>query len=303
MDVQVHDGCSLYQLGDLTIKTDTWERKGRDSVLGIGGTRRGKVPMLMNYMLNYPEVVKGKRVFEPFAGAGPYGFLALSRGAEFCDLLDVNPRAIQFMQDTVSTNDFDESSYSIIREDIENFEPNTPYDIIIANPPFVPTPESLSGVLHSDGGSDGCRFTRNLLARLDELLKPTGQAMIVSLQIEGMDGPILATDIRAGGMSRPVEMMRTTDSYIDFELFPRYLILKRPDQKEAVLGWQHELKNRYGKDLTINWYLIHIGQRDASRTTCTVTDFNEEKYGEAYAPKPVDHEKRIQTLVDLEIFR
>lgn len=303
MKIYEMEGHYLYQLGDLTIKTDTWERRGQDSVLGIGGTRRGNVPMLMNYMLNHPEIVEGKRVFEPFAGAGPHGFLALSLGAEFCDLLDVNPRAIQFMNDTASINGFDESAYAIIREDIESFQPDTPYDIIFANPPFVPTPPSVTGVLHSNGGPDGCRLTRSLLTRLDQFLKPTGQAVIFSLQIEGMDGPILAADVQTGGMSRPVEMMRTTDCYIDFEVFARHLILKKPDQKESVLGWQHELQKRYGNDLRINWYLIHIGQRESSKTACTVTDFNEEKYGKAYAPKPVDHEKRIKTLVDFEIFR
>ena len=79
--------------------------------------------------------------------------------------------------------------------------------------------------------------------------------------------------------------------------------LKKPDQKESVVGWQHKLQKRYGNDLRINWYLIHIGQRESSKTACTVTDFNEEKYGKVYAPKPVDHEKRIKTLVDFEIFR
>ena len=104
-------------------------------------------------------------------------------------------------------------------------------------------------------------------------------------------------------MNRPVEMMRTTDYYISLDLLARRLILKKPDLEASVLGWQRDIKDQYGSDLTINWYVIHVGQMVSTRAACAVTDFNEERYGEAYAPKPVDHERRIQTLVDLEILR
>ena len=98
---------------------------------------------------------------------------------------------------------------------METFVTATPYDIIFANPPFVPTPPSITGVVHSNGGADGCGPTRSLLSKLGQLLKPDGQAMIRSLQIEGKHGPILAGEIREASLGRPVEMMRTTDCYID----------------------------------------------------------------------------------------
>ena len=163
MDVEIREDYYLYHLGDVKIKTDDWKRKGVDSVLGIGGDRRTKAPMLMNFMMNHPEFIRGKRVFEPFAGAGPYGFLALKLGAEHCDLLDVNPRAIQFMRHTAALNDLDSAAYTIILNGIETFQPPSPYDLIFANPPFVPTPPSLAGVIHSNGGDDGCQLTRVLL--------------------------------------------------------------------------------------------------------------------------------------------
>lgn len=163
--------------------------------------------------------------------------------------------------------------------------------------------EINSKVIHSNGGSDGCRFTRSLLAKLDRLLKPTGRAMIFSLQIEGTHGPILAAEIREGRMNRSVEMMRTTDCYIAFEMFVRCLMSAVAVQKESILEWSHGLQTRHGNGLTINWYLIHVGPQGLSQAECAVTDFDEEKYGQAYAPRPLDHRRRIQTLVDLEIFR
>lgn len=303
MDVTAGDGQYVYRLGDLAIRTDSWERPGADSVLGIGGARRGKAPMLMNYMLNHPEIVEGKRVFEPFAGSGPHGLLALTLGAQSCDLLDINPRAIRSMRDSARMSGLEGSRCRIIEGDIEAFRAATPYDIIFANPPFVPTPSSVTGVIHSNGGPDGCHHTRCLLDRLDQLLGPQGQAMILSLQIEGRDGPILAGEIRETGMGRSVEMMRTTDAYIDFEILTRCLVSEVAVHTESILEWHQSLAAQHGDRLTLNWYVIHIGPENSANPECAVTDFDEAKYGKEYGPGPVDHTRRIQALVDLEILR
>ncbi|MBT7915763.1 methyltransferase [Candidatus Bathyarchaeota archaeon] len=303
MDVEIYEDYYLYHLGDIIIKTDDWKRKGVDSVLGIGGDRRTKAPMLMNYMMNHPEILRGKHVFEPFAGAGPYGFLALKLGAKHCDLLDVNPRAIQFMNHTATLNDFDSTTYTIVQNDIETFQPLSSYDLIFANPPFVPTPPSLTGVLHSNGGDDGCRLTRILLSRLDNLLQPEGMAFIISLQIETVSGPLLVHDIDNLGLSRPVEMMRYSDCSVDFQLFVEKIMVGQPTQRDAIVSWHDDLQERYGAELKINWYIIHVGKKGFLRPECIITSFQEERYGKAYAPKRVNPEKRVQTLVDLEIFR
>ena len=303
MDVAVNDGHYVYQLGDLKIKTDSWERPGADSVLAIGGIRRGKVSMHMNYMLNHPEIVEGKRVFEPFAGAGPHGLLALMLGAKSCDLLDINPRAIQFMRDSARMSGLDRPRLRIIQGAMENFGTEAPYDIIFANPPFVPTPPSIAGVVHSNGGPDGCGPTRSLLTRLGQMLTPEGQAMIRSLQIEGRHGPILAGEIREASMGRPVEMMRTTDCYIDFGVLTRCLASEPGVRSESVEEWHQGLIDLHGDELTLNWYVIHVGARDAANHGVAVTDYDEARFGKAYGPGPTDHERRIQTLIELEIMR
>ena len=64
----------------------------------------------------------------------------------------------------------DPSTCRIAEGDIADFRPDAPYDVIFANPPFVPTPPCMDGVVHSNGGADGCSATRVLLGRLGELL-------------------------------------------------------------------------------------------------------------------------------------
>lgn len=303
MDVTSDDGHYVYRLGDLRIKTDSWERRGADAVLGIGGSKRGSAPMLLNYMLNHPDIVAGKRVFEPFAGAGPNGLLALVLGAESSDLLEISPRAVGFLRDSARMSGLESSRCRIIEGDMAGFQPAAPYDIIFANPPFVPTPPNMTGVLHSNGGPDGCLATRSLLAKLEQLLIPEGQAMIWSLQIEAGHIPILASDLRRAVPGRPVEMMRTTDCDIDFNRLVGCLVAEAPAHTEEVLEWRSDLRALHGGHLTLNWYLIHIGPQDPARAELVVTDFDATRYGAIYGPGPMDHRRRIQRLVELEVLR
>src|SRR5262249_60810675 len=96
-----------------------------------------------------------KDVFELFAGSGALGFMALKLGAHHVDLLDVNPRAVTFQVENAALNHFLPSQYSAIEGDIATFIPTHTYDLILANPPFVPTPAGIAGTLTSNGGTEG----------------------------------------------------------------------------------------------------------------------------------------------------
>jgi len=104
-------------------------------------------------------------------------------------------------------------------------------------------------------------------------------------------------------MGRPVEMMGTTDCCIGFGMLTRCLASEAAVQVEPVEKWYQELVAQHGDRLTRNWYAIHVGAQDSANHGCTVTDFDEERYGKPYGPGPIDHQRRIQMLVDLEILR
>jgi tRNA G37 N-methylase Trm5 len=65
-------------------------------------------------MLNFPEVVRGKRLFEPFAGSGALGFMALKIGARRVDFLDINHRASDFQRENAQLNRFPADSFRSI---------------------------------------------------------------------------------------------------------------------------------------------------------------------------------------------
>src|SRR5262245_20599222 len=120
----------------LTIKTEVFSKPDRLRVLPLGTPQAA----LMNHMLNFPHRLRGARVFEPFAGSGALGFMALKAGAAQVDFLDINPRASEFQRENAALNQVGASQFNTITGDIADFTPRRPYDLIVANPPFVPTP-------------------------------------------------------------------------------------------------------------------------------------------------------------------
>src|SRR5262245_32356197 len=128
----------LYRFGNgLTINTEIFRKNDKLRILPLGTPQRS----LMNHMLNFPEVVKDKDIFEPFAGSGALGFMALKVGAGHVDFLDINPKAAAFQLENAALNNIPASHYRPIEGDIATFTADRKYDLIVANPPFVPTPE------------------------------------------------------------------------------------------------------------------------------------------------------------------
>jgi len=94
----------------LIIKTESPFKKDPFRILGIGNPQIS----LMSYMLNSPEIVLGKDVFEPFGGSGPLGLMALKMGARYVEFLDINPRAVEFQAENAKLNNFNPDSYKCI---------------------------------------------------------------------------------------------------------------------------------------------------------------------------------------------
>ena len=161
----------------------------------------------------------------------------------------------------------------------------------------------MPGVLHSNGGPDGCRAIRVLLNKFDKLLKPDGRAFVWSLQLENEAGPVMARDLLQAAPGRAIEMMETRDCHIDFDRLTGCLIAAEPAGMKSILEWRDGLVADYGPKLTLSWYLIHIGPESFDSQGLAVTGYNSERYGEAYTPGPTDHLRRIRRLVDLEIMR
>jgi Methyltransferase small domain len=233
----------FYRFGnDLVIKTEIFNKPDKLRVLGLGSPQGS----LMNHLLNFPVVVQGKEVFEPFAGSGALGLMALKVGARHVDFLDINPRAVTFQIENAVLNRFPSDAYRAIAGDIATFIPDRRYDLILANPPFVPTPEGIEGTLTFHGGPEGNRFVEILLQRLDDLLPPEGQAFIYLFQIVREQKPLVVELLRRYLTHRAVELTPAQARPSSFAVYCQTYAELFPGAMEDIARWESTLLGKYG---------------------------------------------------------
>jgi tRNA1(Val) A37 N6-methylase TrmN6 len=269
------DGRLFRYENGLAIRTDAPLAPSRDRVLGLGTPQA----TLMNYMLCRPDRLSGRVVFEPFAGSGAIGLMALRAGARHVDLLDINPRAVRFAKENASRNGFGAQEVTCIEGSLEGFLPPCAYDLLFANPPFVPTPDAVTGTLTSNAGAEGSLLAEMLLRRLDGLLAPEGEAFLYVFQFVRDGRPLLLESIESHVTQREVELTPTQLHPIAAEAyFAAYLELF-PAHADGVQRWRADIEGRHGTELGLDHYVIHVAGRGDSPTHCAIADNLEEKYG------------------------
>lgn len=205
--------------------------------------------MLLNYMLNFPDTVSNTDVFDPFAGSGVLGLMALQVGARSATFLDINPRAVEFQTENARLNHFTSEQFSCQEGDIRTFCPERQFDWLFANPPFVPIPEGITRVVHSNGGPAGNTLVQVLLQRLEDFLKPAGEALICVFQLVQAGTP-LVRDLAAGLIEhRAVEIIVAQEQPIDFELYYRTYLEIFPQCTTEITRWKSDLTTHFGSDL------------------------------------------------------
>lgn len=121
----------------------------------IGGTARGrllKVPRgtrirptsdkVRESLFNIigPEVVRGARFLDLFAGCGAVGIEALSRGARFVTFVESNPRHARAIRENIEICGFQQSVEILCAESLSVLTKlglhKPSYDIIFADPPY-----------------------------------------------------------------------------------------------------------------------------------------------------------------------
>lgn len=267
----------FYHFGNgLVIKTEIFNKNDKLRILGLGSPQGG----LMNHMLNFPEVVQDKDVFEPFAGSGALGLMALKVGARHVDFLDINPKAVAFQIENAVLNHLPPSTYRAIEGDIATFTADHQYDLIVANPPFVPTPEGIEGTITSNGGPEGNRFIEVLLQRLDDFLRPNGQAFIYLFQLVKRGEPLMVELILRYLNHRVVELTPSQARPISFAVYSQTYAELFPGAMEDIARWESVLLGKYGDGLMLNHYVAQVGPRGESPTSYVILDNFKEKYGE-----------------------
>ena len=204
-------------------------------------------------------MVRGKRVFEPFAGSGPLGLMALTQGAEHADLLDINPWAVGYQLRNAAASGIDRVRFSGLTGDVATHTPAERYQVVLANPPFVPTPDGIEGTITSNGGPDGNRSLEVLLGRLDEWLLPEGEAWVLMWQLVKEGQPLIGD--RTGELipTRPVVFHVGQAEAIPLEASCWAYRKLFPGHDDAIDVWQAALIAAHGSGLQECQYVMEVG--------------------------------------------
>ena len=172
------------------------ERKNGRSVASILGFRdfydlqfevddnvlipRPETEFLVEYVLNL-NIDKEIRVLDVGAGSGTICVtVAKHRPKWNVEALEVSEKAINILKRNVDSNNVD---VNIIEKDFFDFEPAHSYDLILSNPPYIPTEDVMQlltrhdaddPILALDGGSDGLIFYRELKEFAEKFLNTGG---------------------------------------------------------------------------------------------------------------------------------
>jgi 16S rRNA (guanine966-N2)-methyltransferase len=93
--------------------------------------------------------IEGSRVLDLFAGSGAVGLEALSRGAAYALLVESEPRAVKAIRANISLLKASSAHVSSGKVSVilGAGNPQTPYDLVFADPPYPLSEEELTAVL------------------------------------------------------------------------------------------------------------------------------------------------------------
>ena len=99
--------------------------------------------------------------------------LVTTSGAQRVEGFDINPRALDFAAFSARLNG---SHATFHHSDLYSAAAGKRYDLIVSNPPWVPTPEDIE--LYRGGGSSGEILSQRICQGLSQHLTPTGRAAL-----------------------------------------------------------------------------------------------------------------------------
>ncbi len=262
----------------LVVHTDPFMRPDPGRVLPVGGPQ----DMILNRLVNRPHIVRGKRVLDVFAGSGILGLMALRLGAASVDFVDINPRAVRFTTENCERNGFAPASFRAIEASVADFQDPRPYDLVLANPPFVITPPGIAGTLTSQAGPEGNDLTERLIARLEDLLSQDGEAYIFILQLVVDDEPLIAKSLGRHLIGRSVAFTPVQDEICPFADYVAAYLRCFADRASAIRKWDQDLRGRFGSSLGVQHYILRVPPRGTAATTWSIVDNLDTDYGAGF---------------------
>lgn len=126
--------------------------------------------------------VTNKKILD--VGTGQLGFLAIHSsvyGAESVEAIDIDGECIEWLNCLVKENNL--KNIKVNKSDLfEAIPKGTKYDVILTNPPQMPT---NAGEKHDEGGIDGRKYIIEILKKSKEYLVSNGELYLLAFDFLG----------------------------------------------------------------------------------------------------------------------
>ncbi|WP_269617150.1 carbamoyltransferase C-terminal domain-containing protein [Prochlorococcus marinus] len=169
----VFSNIDLFQSGGMYFATDhrymicDADKMTEDPVMYIGMDSHGLVQSAPRNSC--------QNLLDLCCGSGIQGIVA-SRYAKSIIGVDLNPRAIRFARFNAQLNGL--TNYKVVLGNLYDVIEGEKFDVILANPPFVPSPENDLGF--RDGGRNGEEVLKDIISNAPKFLNENGRVCIVS---------------------------------------------------------------------------------------------------------------------------
>lgn len=190
---RVRSRLRLLPFGGIWIGSDDADARF-DPVMGPGATTQELLRAL-------PGVMPA-RVLDVGCGAGSLALAAARSGATAVTAVDLDPRAVALTEWNARLN-----ALTVTAKTGDLLAPigDARFDLVIAQPPFVPQPPDLRATTYLHGGSRGDELALRLLSELPGALAPGGRALIL-MDTAPLEGQLALDRIRAALPRVPLQV-------------------------------------------------------------------------------------------------
>nr|WP_255682411.1 methyltransferase [Deinococcus sp. 6YEL10] len=145
----------------------------------------------------------GDRVLDLCSGSGIQAFQSATYAAQV-DAVEINPVARRVLRINSLMNGLGDRVRTFGGSLFEQVEAGQQYDLVTANPPLVPFPNSVKYPFVGHGGIDGFAVTRKIISGLNIHLTELGRAQIIALTFS--DGNALMIHDELGELAQNLNL-------------------------------------------------------------------------------------------------
>lgn len=186
------------------------------------------------------------RALDLCAGSGIAGqsIAAIRRGMLWTGI-DLSPQAVETAAFNAALNEVADR-YTPVAGNLYEPVTRTHFQLIVANPPFIPVPASIDFPVYGDGGEDGLSLLTPMLTGLHAHLAPSGRAIIYAEGLGNERGPFvldLLERVAANGLTIGMTLLSTMTSEQTLFSIGRMLAAQVPPRVDQLAEW-HALFER-----------------------------------------------------------